>query len=134
NLAEVSLGMLAKERAGRDEVKQYAQKLIEDHSKANRELGLIAKQAKLAITAALDKEHRALADKLRKLEGSEFDRVYLRHMVEGHQKALALLEAQASSGENRDLRAYAEKTVPVVREHLKRAEQLAGKGAKDSER
>lgn len=86
NMAEIELGRLAVERAASAEVKSFAQMMIEHHTKANQELEPIAQQLGVERPEQLDAKHRALADRLSTLEGAEFDKAYMRAMVQGHQE------------------------------------------------
>jgi putative membrane protein len=73
-LAEVQLGQLATERAASPEVKQFGQRMVTDHTKANQELAAIAQKKNMPVAAELDPKHRTMADKLAKLQGAAFDR------------------------------------------------------------
>jgi putative membrane protein len=132
NQAEMALGKLALQRTSRPDVKQYAEKLVKDHALADRQLLQLAAKNNWVVAGAPDEKHRALAQKMAQLEGKEFDKEFIHHMVMGHRKAIQLFEAQARSGENADLKAFAEKMLPTLREHLKGAEKLEGdKGKTD---
>ncbi len=84
NTAEVELGRMAAERAANPEVKQFAQMMVDDHTKANTELMAIASQHNVPAPNELDDKHRDLRDKLAKYQGMEFDREYIDAMVDGH--------------------------------------------------
>jgi putative membrane protein len=110
-IAEVDLATLAKEHAKSDQVKTFAERMIKDHTKANQELERIAQ----------NEEHSQMRADLSKLKGEDFDQHYMKEMVEAHQKAVSLLEQETKTGENKDLKAFAEATLPVVKEHLQMA-------------
>jgi putative membrane protein len=76
-LAEVQLGQLALERAASPEVRQFGQRMVTDHTKANQELAAVAQTKQMPIATELDQQHRALADKLATLQGAAFDQEYL---------------------------------------------------------
>ena len=94
NIAEVKLGQLAAERASNAQVKQFAGRMVNDHQKANGELKQIASKMAVQLPADLDAKHQELYDRLSKLKGPEFDREYMKAMVDGHQEVLRELERQ----------------------------------------
>ncbi|GAB2981969.1 DUF4142 domain-containing protein [Mucilaginibacter puniceus] len=122
--AEVELGNLALAKTANSSVKDFANMMVTDHTKSSEELMDMAKNKSFVLPDTLDAEHKALADNLRNLTGAEFDRAYMTAMVEGHQKMLNLLQTQASTGLDANLKDFAAKTAPVVQMHLERAQQL----------
>jgi putative membrane protein len=127
NLAEIDAGRLAKERASNADVQKYAQQMIDDHGKANRELSDIAKKKGFTVPEQTDDDHKKMAADLAELNGSDFDRKYIGMMVKDHVKAVALFEENAKLAKDADLRAFAEKMTPDLRAHLKTARNIAGK-------
>jgi putative membrane protein len=99
--AEVEMAKLAKERAASPEVKQFAQMMIDDHTNAGKLLGQVAATYAIPEPAQPDKEDTDLMDKLSKLHGSEFDREYLKAMVDEHEEAVKSLRSRVD--ENRSL-------------------------------
>jgi putative membrane protein len=128
-MLEVELGRLASEKAASAEVKDFASRMVTDHSKGNAELTEIAgsKSLMLPTQEQVKGKHQAMIAKLSKLEGAAFDREYMSAMVKDHDKDVALFEKQAKNGRDAALRAFAEKTLPVLREHQKMAKQLSDK-------
>lgn len=124
NLAEVELGKLAEQKATNDEVKEFAKRMVEDHSKALDELKEIASDKNLTLPTSLDEDHKKLHDRLSKLSGAQFDREYINAMVDGHRKVASDFRKQSQSGSDAELKAYAAKTLPVVEAHLKHAEMI----------
>ncbi len=92
--------------------------MVEDHGKANEQLASIAQQKGIELPQDLPEEAQQLQDELQQKSGPEFDQAYMAAMVEDHEKAVALFEQQAGSGEDADLRSFAEETLPVLQEHL----------------
>ena len=93
-MAEVQLGKLAAERSQDPDVKAFGQMMVKDHTEANDELKQ-ASPAGVQLPTQLDEKHRELADRLTKLQGEEFDREYMKAMVEGHEKVADQLLRQA---------------------------------------
>jgi putative membrane protein len=125
DVAEIELGKLASQNAGSPEVKQFGQTMVGDHSKASQELAAIAKKKGFKVSTQMDQKHQEAFGQLSKLKGADFDRKYMAQMVMDHQEAADLFETQAAKGQDADLKNFAAKTVPVIRHHLKHAQQLA---------
>jgi putative membrane protein len=135
NMAEVQFGKLALNQTNNAGLRKFAQRLIDDHSKANQELAKIASTKGIALPRQLDKEHREAATKLARMRGPEFDRAFAADMVDDHKKDIALFEHEVKNGKDKDIQAWAEKTLPTLKEHLKMAQELAGeKGDKIDKR
>lgn len=117
-MAEVALGKMAAMKGASKDVKDFGNMMVMDHGKANDELKAIAQKKSMMLPASLDAEHQAKSDSLSKLSGAAFDKAYVAAMVEGHQKTLALMQAEAASGKDAELKAFAAKTAPVVKHHL----------------
>ena len=118
-MAEVETARLALTKASSDAVKQYAQKMIDDHTAANTELMQIASMKNLTLPTAPDAKHRAMMAKMEKLSGAAFDREYI--MMAGHKDHQAmekLFRDESMKGRDADLKAFAAKTLPVVQMHL----------------
>jgi putative membrane protein len=94
NTAEIELGRLAQDRASSRQVKEFAQMMIDDHTKARDALNAVASKHHVPTTALLDDKHRELKDKLSGLKGAEFDREYMQAMVDGHEDVLDTLESR----------------------------------------
>jgi uncharacterized protein (DUF305 family) len=113
-------------------VKQFAQRMVTDHGKANDELKSIASGKGVTLPTALDKQHQSHSEKLQRLKGPEFDREYMKHMVDDHKKAVADFEKASKSAKDNDVKSFASKTLPTLQEHLKMAQstqsQLKGSG------
>jgi len=131
-LAEVNLAALAMKQANSPKVKDFAQKMIADHGKANRELISIADRKKFKVSEKMDKKHEKLSDKLGSLSGSAFDSAYMEGQVKDHEEAVKLFEKQSKSGKDDDLKSFAGKTLPTIKQHLKMAKEIHGDFKKGS--
>jgi putative membrane protein len=127
NLAEIDAGRIAIERASNADVKKYAQQMIDDHGKANRELSTLARKKGFTVPEQTDDDHKKMAADLAELNGADFDRKYIGMMVKDHVKAVALFEENAKLAKDADLRGFAEKMTPDLKAHLKTARNIAGK-------
>jgi putative membrane protein len=116
-MAEVELGKLAVQKASDDRVKQFGQKMIDDHSKANEDLKAVASAQRIDVPVSLDSKHQATIDRLNKLSGSVFDRAYVREMVADHNEDVKEFHKEAQNGQDSAVRAFASKTLPTLEEH-----------------
>ena len=123
--AEIKLGAMAKEQAASPEVQQFGQRMITDHTKANEELMALAQVKDISVSTEMDKQHQETAEMLSKMQGSQFDREFMRHMVKDHEKAVQLFATAAQESQDGDIKAFAAKTLPTLEEHLQLARQLA---------
>jgi putative membrane protein len=127
-MKEVELGRLAAERGSSDAVKQFGQKMVDDHSRANSELVQLSSGKGITLPTALDAKHQAVMTRMGALSGAEFDRAYATEMVKDHNKTVALFQRQASRGTDSDLKAFAQRTLPTLQEHLQMARTLPSGG------
>lgn len=133
DLAEVNLGRYAAGKAIKPDVKNYAQKMVVDHTKSSAMLMGIANKKGFRLAQKMDEKHQAMMEKLMALSGPEFDREYMKHMAIDHKKAVALFEHQAKNGKDADLKAFAAKVLPIVRQHLEMAQPYAQERSSDSD-
>lgn len=121
-LAEVELGKLAQQKGTTDEVKNFGQRMVTDHSKANDELKTIAQNKKITLPSDLGTHDKATRDRLAKLSGAAFDRAYMRTMLADHRKDVNEFKHESSMGKDADIKAFASKTLPTLEDHLKQAQ------------
>ena len=123
-MTEVELGGIARRQAASESVKNFGNRMVEDHSKANDELKQIAQSKGVQLPSTLDAKHRQDVEKFSKMQGAAFDRAYMKHMVEDHKKDIDLFQKEATSGKDDQVKAFAAKTLPTLQEHLKLAESI----------
>jgi putative membrane protein len=121
-MAEVELGKLAADKATSNDVKQFGQKMVEDHSKANDQLKSLAQAKNITLPADLNAKDKALSDRLSKLSGPAFDRAYMRAMVSDHTKDVNEFRTEAKAGADSDVKSWASNTLPTLETHLKMAQ------------
>jgi putative membrane protein len=124
-MAEVELGKLASQKATDPQVKQFAEKMVTDHGKANDELKKLAEEKNITLPTAIDAQHKATHDRLEKLSGAAFDRAYVQDMLQDHQKDVSEFRKQASSAKDADVKAWAAKTLPTLEQHLTQVQSLS---------
>ena len=126
-MAEVELGKLATEKASSDDVKQFGQKMVDDHSKANDQLKQIASQKNMDVPSDLAPKDKAEVDRLSKLSGPAFDRAYMRYMVMDHTKDATEFKKEANNGSDQDIKGFASNTLTTIQDHLKMAKDINAK-------
>jgi putative membrane protein len=123
NLSEVAAGKLALERSQSDDVKSFAQKMIDDHTKAQQELQTLAESKGVKLPTEPDAKHKALAKVMSGLKGDAFDKRYLKQGgLNDHENTHKLLQRVQSRANDSDLKAYAAKTITAVDQLLSLAQ------------
>lgn len=131
-LAEVEMGRLATQKGQSAEVKKFGQRMIDDHTKANNELKQLASSKGITPPKEPNSEEKATMDRLSKLKGEEFDRAYMDDMVKDHTKDVADFEKESTQGADKDVKAFASKTLPTLQDHLRMAQSIAPKERKEA--
>jgi len=124
-LAEVEMGKIAVQKGQSDQVKQFGQRMIDDHSKASDELKAIAAKQNIMLPTEIDAKHKSTVNKLSGLSGTAFDRAYMSEMVKDHQHDVSDFQKEASGGSNSDLKDWAAKTLPTLQDHLRMAQEAS---------
>src|ERR1700759_1545958 len=126
-MAEVELGQLAADKASNAEVKEFAQRMVKDHSQANDQLKQIASQKGLPLPSSLSPKDQATKNKPSKLSGDAFDQAYMSDMLKDHKTDIAAFQKETTSGKDPDLKQFASQTLPTLKEHLKQAKSVSPK-------
>jgi putative membrane protein len=117
-MAEVQLGELAQQKAASQKVKDFGKMMVRDHSKANDELKAIAMKKNITLPPAPGEDHMDHIKKLSEKSGKEFDKDYVDMMVDDHKTDIDKFEKCSKDAKDADLKAFAAKTLPVLKEHL----------------
>lgn len=123
-LSELELGKLGVDHAPNREVRQFAERLIEEHEKANRELFDLAKRKNLQVPTSIDQDRQSMLDALRGLSPEDFEREYMKAVMKGHQKSIAVFQQEATTGEDPEVRNFAGKLLPRLQAHFRKAKSL----------
>jgi putative membrane protein len=123
-MAEVEFGKLAEGRAKSGAVRDFAVRMVQEHTKANDKLMGLAKAADIPLPKELDQEHKALRTHLVTLSGAQFDIAYMQTQVQDHQKTIQLLQWQINSGQDNQLQMFASEVLPIVLHHLELAQKI----------
>lgn len=133
NLAEIETGKLALQKSQNDQVKAFAQKMIDDHTQSQKELEQLAQQKGVTLPTETDMKHKTAAKALSALEGDKFDKMYMNQVgVRDHKNTHQLLSKAQKNAKDPDLKAMAEKTAPIVDNHLTMAQDQTGKKSSSS--
>jgi putative membrane protein len=126
---EVQVGQLAASKASDANVKSFASMLVDQHTAANNELVKIANAKGVELPAAPNRSLRRDIEKLGKKNGDEFDRDFVRNVgVKAHEKDIKMFQDASKDVKDAELKAFVDKTLPTLREHLAMAEKLPQSG------
>jgi putative membrane protein len=125
NMAEIEAAKLALSKSQDDQVKSYAQQMIDDHTMALTEVQTLAQARGVTLPTEPDSKHKAMAAKMEKLSGDAFNREYMRQAgVADHKRVLSMLQKEQKSAKDPDVKALAAKMLPTVEQHLKAAQAV----------
>jgi putative membrane protein len=119
-ITEVKLGELAAQNGKREDVKEFGQMMVKDHTAINGDLKALAAQKGVALPDSLDAKHQKMVDKLAAQTGSEFDDAYIAGMIKDHKMDAKEFKAESAETKDADIKSFVDKSIPVVDEHLKR--------------
>lgn len=122
-MMEVTLGQLAQQKAANPRVQAFGAMMVSDHSKANTELQNIAAAKSFQLPSTLEK-HQKHIDDISKKEGKEFDKAYMKMMVNDHEKDIKAFEKAASGSSDSTIKGFASRTLPILRMHLDSAKAI----------
>ena len=123
-MAEIQAAQLAQQRAGSPQVRQFASRMISDHTDANNELQQIAQQENIDLPSQPDSRDMAGVKRLSGLNGTQFDQSYAQEELRDHQQDVAMFRKEAASGKDQALKEFAQKTLPTLQQHLQLAQGL----------
>jgi putative membrane protein len=127
-MLEVEAGRLAQSQGQDPQIKQFGQRMVTDHTKANQQLQSIASSKGIEVPSSLDAKHQAMYDRLKKLKGADFDQAYGKMMASDHKQDVADFRKAASSAQDPDVKSFASQTLPTLEEHERMAQSLPGAG------
>jgi putative membrane protein len=124
-IAEVQLGQLTLQKSNNDQVKQFAQKMIDDHTKLGDQMKPVAQQVGVAVPTEPSKKDKQTMAKLQAVSGSAYDQAYIKDMVKDHKQDLSDFQMEASNGQDPAVKDAATQGSQVISQHLQMAQQLA---------
>jgi putative membrane protein len=124
-MAEVQLAQLATQNASSDAVKDFAQRMIDQHTQVNNQLMALASQKGVTLPTAISSKDQSAYNKLSKLSGTKFDQAYIKAAgVKDHTQQVALFQREAQKGQDPDVKAFAAQVLPTIQEHLQAAKAI----------
>ena len=126
-MAEVNLGQMAATKAASNDVKDFGNRMVNDHSKANEELKQLSAGKGVTLPTDVDAASKKTADELSKKTGKAFDKAYMSAMVKDHEKDVAEFQKESTAAQDPDLKNWVTKTLPTLQDHLKMAKQINAK-------
>jgi len=124
-MAEVQLGQLTLQKSNNEQVKQFAQRMIDDHTKLNDQMKPVAQQLGVSVPDQISKNDRKTIAKMQALSGTAYDQAYIKDMVKDHKQDLNQFQMEASSGQDQTVKDAASQGSKVIAQHLQMAQQLA---------
>jgi putative membrane protein len=124
SLAQIRLGKPALERAGDPNVKSFAQRMIDDHSKMVQQLREIAKQRTMTLSDILAATDQNELLQLSRLSATSFDTRYIKWALQHHKSFVKQFRKEAKSGKDETIRAFASRTLPLMQEHLEMLQSM----------
>jgi putative membrane protein len=121
--AEVELSKLAQKKASNESVREFANRMVDVHSKSNQQLLRVGRGLNPELPKDLDPEHQRVRGELQKASGQGFDTAYIAAQIQDHQRTANLLLWHISTGQNEALKKYSMPTLPEVMDHLERAKE-----------
>ena len=123
NFAEVEMGQLAKKQASSDGVRSFGDMLEKDHSAANQKATAAATSLGMTPPTSPNKKQKADYEKMSKLSGAQFDKMFVTHMIADHKKDIKDYEKAAKKKDAAG--SYATETLPTLHKHLETAQSLS---------
>lgn len=123
-MAEIELGKLAQQNAQDPQVKQFGQRMEQNHSNANQSLEAVASQKGVQLPTQLDAQDQKEMDRLSRLHGAQFDQTYMRAMTQDHDKDVKEFKHQAQAARDPDLKNFVQQTLSVIQQHDQMAHDI----------
>lgn len=123
---EIESSKLALEKSQDKDIKNFAQQMIDDHTKASENLKDSLKSAKTNAQPAdeLDNKHQELMDSLEALSGDNFDQRYIKLQTTAHKEAVDLFSSYSKQGKDASVKEFASNTLPTLKQHLSHVKQI----------
>jgi len=131
-MAEVQMGQLAAQKSSNPDVKEFGQKMVDDHTKLGDQMKQVAAQMNVKVPDSLSSKDKSTIAKLSALNGDAFDKAYIKDMVKDHKKDEKEFKQEAIDASNPTLKNVASQGAQVIGQHLQMIEQIAQKNNVDA--
>jgi putative membrane protein len=130
NAFEIQSSQMALEKSQNNDVKNFAQQMITDHTKAGQNFQTAAQSANVTPPPGdqTDAKHRATLTRLQSAQGAAFDKAYINAQMQAHREAVALFSSYAKTGRTPSLKTFARQTLPTLQDHDKKIHGLSKTG------
>lgn len=125
SMLEVELGKLAQHKGTSEAVKEFGKLMVQEHTKANRDLKRAAGQNNIEVPTTLTDEHLQIYSELNALSGAEFDEKYIETMVESHEEAISMFEDASEDLSSNEIKSFAENKLPILKKHHERVRSIS---------
>lgn len=126
-IEEVTFGQLARDQAGRQSVKAFATRMVDEHTAMNQQLTRLAQTKGVTPPDTMDTAHTNAFARLQMLHGRAFDTAYLNGQATDHAATLKLFQNEAATGTDPDVKAFAQNSIQALQMHLDTARRLGGR-------
>lgn len=124
-IAETQDAQLAEGHTSDMNIKHFGQRMIKDHAQADTDLKtIVIDKEKLTLPSYPSKAQVSERAKLGDLKGKAFDKAYMQQQIQAHQEAITAFEHESEAGADMDLRTFATKQLPMLRDHLAMAKAI----------
>ncbi len=120
-MLEVKLGELAQTNAASADVKAFGKMMVDDHSKANKELMDLAAAKAITVPATMGEDNMKMYNDLMAKKGTDFDKAYMDMMVDDHEDDVDMFRKESESGADAEIKMFASRTLPTLQQHHERA-------------
>lgn len=132
DLVEIEIGNMALQKSSDPQVKQIAQKLVDDHTKTSTAMKEIAAKKGMTVPTETDAKHKALATKLQGESGKDFAKDFLEANSKDHHKVVQAFQKESSDGKDPDIKQFAAQFLPAIQEHTTTIDQAKAQGGSAS--
>ena len=127
NLGEIETAKMIEQKSKDPGVKDFAKRMVTDHTQASQSLATVAQMTGVTLPATPSAADRTREDELEKLSGAKLNKTYLRDELAGHKQVISDFESEIEHGQNEAAKNYAAQTLPTLQDHIRIAEDVAGK-------
>ncbi|MEJ8803196.1 DUF4142 domain-containing protein [Pontibacter sp. H249] len=127
NMMEIELGKMVAQKATNPEVKQFAQMMVDHHTKATQELKSVASQMGVTLPTTMMPMHQSMIDKVSDKSGAELEEKYMDTMETAHKMDIAMFEAKSQNANETNVKSFASKTLPTLKQHKEKADSIEDK-------
>jgi putative membrane protein len=127
NLTEIETAKMIEQKSKDPGVRDFAKRMVTDHTQASQNLATVAEMTAVSLPASPSAADRTREDELEKLSGARLNKTYLRDELAGHKQVISAVASEIEHGQDEAAKNYAVQTLPTLQDHIRIAEDIAGK-------